>query len=111
MKKDKYIHYSDSFGRSQKFAISSMKYLKKRKPKHVIGEVVELLDSIYKHCPVKEKATAKPKSIGFELNVNHSIVGYVFSCLEETNLVEKKDGPNFRILRPIEEKDYGAEIR
>lgn len=85
------IRFIDSYGQARYFPRThhALSCLRKRKPEHVLPEVLELLSRIHKRYSHIQKPTVRVEDLGFELNVHPATVKEVMKRLESQNVVEE----------------------
>ena len=100
------IVFVDSYGQPRRFpkTLYALSCLRKRRPEHVLPEVLELLTRINKRYELATtRPTVRAEDLGLELNVHPSTVKEVMKELHNRNLVEEcieEDGTKaFTILR------------
>lgn len=106
-----YITFVNSYGQPCRFPKTSeaLQNLKKRDPRLVLPEILELLQRIYRRSIFGRGVTINSEDLAYELNVRHTIVQRILNRLVETGLVGKLQNQKFNtypLLRTPEDRDY-----
>lgn len=129
MRKDQ-IYYQDSWGRRHAQHRNVLKSIvaKKRKFKHVLPEVVEVIERL-KAKAVHEPNKVTVESLSMELFVNPKVIFSVLKYLERVGLLQHEPVPfehkaplfpdvdqpwandRFSIVRDVKEEDYGKDAK
>lgn len=89
MKKN--IKFTDSYGQVRCFPKNpdALFALKKRKPEHVLPEVLELLERINQRYGHIKAPVVRAEDLGLELNVHPSTIKEVMEMLRNQDVVEE----------------------